>query len=152
MKCTVQLTEAERLTLQQLSLNHKHRDIRTRAAGLLLLARGFNVAEIGAELCVNLRTVYNWNHAWHDFGICGLLVGHAGGRPRALSPEMIATAVEAATAESLTLSGIAQRVEAEHGPLPCTLETLATNLKEQGLSYKRSRFSLKKNETRKSLL
>ena len=37
MKCVVELTEAEDQTLQQLSMNHKHRDVRTRAAGGLLL-------------------------------------------------------------------------------------------------------------------
>ncbi|MGF1761179.1 hypothetical protein L4D76_25310, partial [Photobacterium sagamiensis] len=52
MQCTVQLTEFERHTLQQLSLNHIHRDIRTRAAGILLLARMLTPKEIGAELCV----------------------------------------------------------------------------------------------------
>ncbi|POZ60215.1 transposase, partial [Chromobacterium alticapitis] len=28
------------MTLQQLALNHRHRDIRTRATGMLYLARG----------------------------------------------------------------------------------------------------------------
>ncbi|OOA55336.1 transposase, partial [Burkholderia cenocepacia] len=31
MKCVLRLTEAETLTLEQLALNHRHRDIRTRA-------------------------------------------------------------------------------------------------------------------------
>jgi hypothetical protein len=52
-----------------------------------------------------------------------------------MMPEMIATAVEVASAESLTLARIAQRVEEEHGPLPCTLETLGNTLKKQGRSY-----------------
>ena len=150
MQCTVQLTEPERCTLQQLALNHRHRDIRTRAAGILLLARQLTPKEIGVELCVTPRVVYNWYHAWHDLGLCGLFKGHRGGRPRALSPEMVATAVQAACAESLTLAGIAQRMEAKHGTIPCKLETLASALKEQGLSYKRSRFSLKKNVTKKN--
>ncbi len=34
MLCVVGLNEVEKLTLEQLSLNHGHRDIRTRAAGL----------------------------------------------------------------------------------------------------------------------
>lgn len=151
MQCTVQLTEPERHTLQQLSLNHVHRDIRTRAAGILLLARKLTPKEIGAELCVTPRVVYNWYHAWYELGLCGLLKGHSGGRPRALSPEMVATAVQVACAESLTVAEIAQRVEAKHGAMPCTLETLTSALKEQGLSYKRSRFSLKKSATKKNL-
>jgi hypothetical protein len=39
MKCVVELSEVEETTLQQLSINHKHRDTRTRAAGLLMLGR-----------------------------------------------------------------------------------------------------------------
>ncbi|WP_230960346.1 hypothetical protein [Burkholderia territorii] len=38
MKCVVVLTEAEEQTLQQLSINHPHQDMRTRAAALLMLA------------------------------------------------------------------------------------------------------------------
>ncbi|WP_176079029.1 hypothetical protein [Paraburkholderia tuberum] len=30
MKCVVELSEAEEMTLQQLSINHMHRDTRTR--------------------------------------------------------------------------------------------------------------------------
>ncbi|MCG3464227.1 winged helix-turn-helix domain-containing protein, partial [Xenorhabdus bovienii] len=64
----------------------------------------------------------------------------------AMTPDMIATAVESARAESLTLARIAQKVEDQHGPLPCTLETLANTLKRQGLTYKRARLSLKKTQ------
>ncbi|MCP9269384.1 hypothetical protein M5U04_15120 [Xenorhabdus sp. XENO-1] len=40
LKSNITLSEAERITLQQLALNHRHRDIRTRGTGLLMLARG----------------------------------------------------------------------------------------------------------------
>ncbi|WP_415668772.1 helix-turn-helix domain-containing protein, partial [Xenorhabdus nematophila] len=100
----------------------------------------------------SLRVIYNWVHMWHNSGIAGLLGGHAGGRYLAMTPDMIATAVEAASAESLTLARIAQCVEAKQGALPCTLETLANTLKKQGLTYKRTRLSLKKSVTKRSLL
>ncbi|WP_275379563.1 hypothetical protein [Xenorhabdus bovienii] len=61
-----------------------------------------------------------------------------------MTSEMIATAVEIACSESLTLARIAQGVEEKYGPLPCTLETLAKTLKKQGITYKRARLSLKK--------
>ncbi|WP_233420861.1 transposase [Xenorhabdus nematophila] len=69
-----------------------------------------------------------------------------------MTPDMIATAVEAASAAFLTLARIAQCVEAKQGALPCTLETLANTLKKQGLTYKRTRLSLKKNVTKRRLL
>lgn len=138
------LTEPERITLQQLSLNHPHRDVRTRGGGLLMLARGLTPRQISAETGCSWRVTYDWFHMWEQSGIAGLLGGHQGGRYLAMSPEMIATAVDVACSESLTLARIAQRVEEEHGPLPCSLSTLAKTLKKQGITYKRSRYSLKK--------
>src|SRR5579863_1406871 len=61
MKCTVELTDVERHTLQQLSLNHGHRDFRMRATGLLLRARGLKVHDVARELEVSYQTVYNWD-------------------------------------------------------------------------------------------
>ncbi|PHM39509.1 helix-turn-helix domain-containing protein [Xenorhabdus miraniensis] len=146
MKSNITLSEPERITLQQLALNHPHRDIRTRGTGLLMLARGLKPRQIAVEIGCSLRVIYDWVHVWHDSGIAGLLGGHAGGRYPAMTSDMIATAVNAASAESLTLARIAQKVEDKHGPLPCTLETLANTLKRQGFTYKRARLSLKKTQ------
>ncbi|MFM0126199.1 MULTISPECIES: helix-turn-helix domain-containing protein, partial [Paraburkholderia] len=126
--------------MQQLSLKHAHEDFRTRGLGLLELGRGRRAHEIALELDVSDKSVYNWAHAWNDNGLCGLLTGHKGGRPRALSDAMIATAVEAARAESMTLRQIALRIEEVHSqPLPCRLETLSVALRHEGFSYKRGR-------------
>ncbi|MBK3866069.1 helix-turn-helix domain-containing protein [Paraburkholderia aspalathi] len=128
-----------------MSLKHPHEDFRTRGLGLLELGRGRRVHEIAVELDVSDKSVYNWVHAWKDNGLCGLLTGHKGGRPRALSGALIATAVEAARAESMTLRQIALRIEEVHGqPLPCRLETLSVALRHEGFSCKRGRYSLKK--------
>ena len=79
---------------------------------------------IGAERADRVQLV---DHAWNDKG----LTGHKGGRPRALSEAMIATAIEAASAESMTLKQIAQRIEEVHGlPFPCRLETLSVALRQ----------------------
>lgn len=60
-------------------------------------------------------------------------------------------AVESARAESMTLRQIALRIEEVHGqPLPCRLETLSVALRRAGFSYKRGRYSLKKNATNRS--
>jgi transposase len=152
MKCVVELTEAEDQTLQQLCVNHKHRDARTRAAGVLLLGRRVKLTEIASKLGVSGQSVYNWAHAWREQGVCGLLTGHKGGRPRALSEAMLATATQVARTESMTLGQIAKRIEALHGePMPCALETLSVALRREGFSFKRNRFSLKKSASRKTL-
>ena len=100
MKCVVILTKVEELTLQHLSINHPYADMRVRAVGLLMLAGGkFRPAAIGERLGVSAQSVYNWAHIWRGQGIPGLLlrVGHKGGRPRVLSEEMVASAVDIAS-------------------------------------------------------
>jgi hypothetical protein len=105
MKLSIKLTETERFTLQQLSLNHYYRETRMRGAGLLLLlAKGLKLLEVSKKPLVSFRALYNWIHMWCRAGICGLLCQYKGGRSRALSPEMVATAVDAACSESLSLS------------------------------------------------
>ena len=141
MKCAIELNEAEHQTLQQLSLNHRYRDIRTRAAGVLQLSSGgLSAYDVAAALGVSHQSVYNWAQAWQSKGLCGLLVGHTCGRPRALPNAMVTTATQAATAESLTLRQLAVHIEKTHGErLPCGLETLSGALRRAGFSYKRGR-------------
>ncbi|WP_262420170.1 helix-turn-helix domain-containing protein [Paraburkholderia sp. 31.1] len=139
------------MTLQQLSINHRHRDTRTRAAGLLMLGRRIKPRIIAEQLGVSGQSVYNWSHAWRESGVCGLMSHHNGGRPPALSDAMITTALEVARTESLTLARIGQRVQAIHGePLPCRIETLGEALKREGFSFKRNRYALKKSATKRS--
>ncbi|WP_316154023.1 helix-turn-helix domain-containing protein [Cupriavidus sp. BIC8F] len=152
MKCTIELNDVEKRTLQELALRHPYEDFRVRGQGLLLLGAGQRVHEIAKQLNVSKKTVYNWTNAWREKGLCGLLNGHKGGRPHSLCEDMVATAVAAARAQSMTLKQIAQCIEAAHGmPLPCRLETLAGALKRAGFSYKRGRYALKKNATNRSL-
>jgi transposase len=133
-----------------MSINHRHRDTRTRAAGLLMLGRGLKARAIAAQLGVSGQSVYNWSHAWRERGICGLMGAHNGGRHALLTEAQIAVALEIARAEALTLGGIAQRVEAAlNEPLPCKIETLGEALKRNGFSFKRNRYALKKSATKK---
>lgn len=151
MGAKFKLTAEEQITLQQLSLKHQHRDIRTRASGLLLLAQGMTFVEAAARVDVSDRVIYNWVNAWHNEGICGLFKGHTGGRPHALSAEMLSRAMFHAESEARSLSQIAKLLEVEFGKLPCTLQTLANSLKSNGFSYKRARYTLKKNAINKPL-
>ncbi|OXJ21078.1 transposase [Burkholderia sp. HI2714] len=140
------------MTLQQLSINHWHQDIRTRGAGVLMLGQRLKVPVIAKRLGVSEQAVYNWSHAWRDCGVAGLLGGHKGGRPRAMNDEMIAAAVRIAAAEPLTRADIFARLEAEFGPLNWHhLDTLSNALKSAGLTFKRNRLSLKKSVTKRSL-
>ncbi len=149
-KCKIELSEAEMTTLEQMALNHPHRDFRVRATGLLHLVRGGKPKEIGDRLGVSHQAVYNWSHAWRNLGLIGLLGGHAGGRKTVLPAALLDTAEAIARSEALSLPQIAKRVEATHQcALPCCLDTLSNGLKARGFSFKRTRFSLKKNASKR---
>lgn len=143
MKCVVRLSEAQRCTLQQMSLNYRSPSARKRAAGLLLLDSGMSALKVSRELDVSAQSIYNWLSVWEKQGLCGLLTAHGGGRPRALPESMLATAMKIVKEDSsMTLGQIAMRLEAVHGePMPCVLETLSIALRREGFSFRRSRFS-----------
>jgi transposase len=124
------------------------RDARTRAAGLLQLGRKVKPKAIAEQLGVSDQSIYNWARARRDGGVCALVGGHNGGRPRALSEAMVATALEIVRVEPLTLGQIAQREQEIRGEaLPCRIETLGEALKREGFSFKRNRYTLKKSVT-----
>ena len=152
IKIKLTLSESESETLLNLSIHHDWRDARVRGAGMLQLASGVHPDVVASKLGVSHQSIYNWRHAWEARGLVGLICGHQGGRPQALSAALVATAMEVATSEALTLKGIAQRIETIHQcTLPCSLDTLGKTLKARGFSFKRTRWSLKKSATRKNL-
>ena len=141
----MELSEAEETTLWQLSTSHKHRDTHTRVTGLLMLWHRIKPKMIAEQLGVSGQGVYMWSNAWRGSGVGG----HNGGRPRAFSDVKIATALDAARSEPLTLAQIAQRVRATHDkPLPCQIETFGEALRREDFSFKRNRYVLqeKRNE------
>lgn len=142
----IELTEAERLTLEEMSRNHPFRDFRPRALGVLALGKGHPPKVVADILGVAAQTVYNWERAWRGLGLMGLLGGHKGGRPPKLTPALLDTAEAVARAEPCALKEIARRVSDAHPEAEgFSLDRLAAGLKARGLSWKRTRLSLKKN-------
>ncbi|WP_175804726.1 hypothetical protein [Burkholderia ambifaria] len=68
MKCVVELTEVEDLSLLQLSVNHQAQDIRGRAAGVLMLASRIKVPVIAERLGMSQQMISGRSHAWRDCG------------------------------------------------------------------------------------
>jgi transposase len=69
----------------------------------LQLGRKVKPKVIAEQLGVSEQLVYNWARAWRDGGVCALMGGHNGGPPRALSEAIVATALEIARTEPLSL-------------------------------------------------
>ncbi|WP_267913612.1 helix-turn-helix domain-containing protein [Paraburkholderia aspalathi] len=121
-----------------MAINHRFKNTRRRATGLLMLARGDKPKVVCEALGVSDQTVYNWAHAWRIGGVCALMGGHNGGRPRALPDDVVAVALEIARTGPLTLAQIARHVEqAQAQALPCKIETLGEALKRAGFTFAR---------------
>jgi transposase len=145
----LELTTAERLTLQELSIHHRYADFRRRALGLLALAKGHPLPVVADILGVTPQTVYNWGKAWRTRGLMGLLDGHQGGAPTKLTATLLDTAEAIARAAPATLAQIARHVHEAHPEAPdFSLDRLSAGLRARGLAFTRTRLSLKKDAAR----
>jgi transposase len=147
----VPLTREEVETLEQLSKHHRYADFRRRALGLLALNEGRSVVDIADMFRLSDQPIYNWARDWREKGLVGILDGHKGGAPVKLTAEMLDLAAEIARQEPLTLARIAARVAEQFPEAPTfSLDRLSVGLKKRGLSFKRTRLSLKKNATKQN--
>jgi len=68
----VELSEEERVTLEELFKHHSNARQRQRAQGLLLSVRGFSIDEIARIYEVDRDTVSSWFTRWDRLGLVGL--------------------------------------------------------------------------------
>ena len=143
------LTVEEVITLKEMSKRHPFPDFRRRALALLALNEGITVVKITQMLRISDQAIYNWAIGWRTHGLAGILTGHKGGRPPKLTADMLDAAADIARAEPLTLAKISARVRALYPDAPSfSLDRLSAGLKARRLSFKRTRLSLKKKETK----
>ncbi|WP_175804348.1 hypothetical protein [Burkholderia cenocepacia] len=67
------MSKAEKLTFEQLFLNHQHRDICTQAAGVLLLGIESSASKVAERLGASVQGPYNRVRVWNESGMCGRL-------------------------------------------------------------------------------
>jgi len=145
------LTAEELLKLEEIGRHHRFGDYRFKARGIIAIAGELKPTVIAEMFGVSAKTVYNWATWWREGRFDGLFDGHKGGRPAKLTVELVACAVEIATSEPLTLAGIKQRVLERHpAAQDFSLDRLSARLRENKISYKRCRLSLKKSAQNKS--
>ena len=150
MPFRIELNEAERLTLEELSRNPPCRDFRPRALGRRALGTGHGAKVVADSRGVREQPVYHWQRGWREGGVRGLLNGHPGGRPLKLTVVRLNTAEAVARAEPCSLHEIARRVrEAPPAAPGFSRERLAAGLKARGWSWKRTRLSLQKSAARR---
>jgi len=141
------LTTDEVAMLESMAQQHHHANFRPRALGLLALHEGESPQTVSKILRMSEQMVYEWASRWRERGILGILGGNVGGAPRKLTDEMLDYAAEVATTEPMTLAKIAAKVKARYPEAKSFSEDrLSAGLRARGLSFKRTRLSLEKNE------
>ncbi len=149
--CTAKLSEAERYTLQQRSLNHRQRDFRTGMRGVLLTAYGRQDRKVAHDLEVACQFVCNWMCVPHVLGMCSLLANLKGGRKIALPETMLAMSIKSVSTEAVTVRPIAQHFEPANGKsTPCRIEALPMSLKRLAFPHKRATLRAQKNAKSRS--
>lgn len=146
MPKTLELKDAERITLEELAENHRYPRFRRRALGVLALAKGHSPILVAEILRVTQQSVYNWQRTWINRGLMGMLDGHKGGPKVKLTQELLDAAEKIARKMPCTLGEIERQLREIHPEAPeFSLDRLSAGLKARGLTFKRTRLSLKKN-------
>lgn len=86
---TVQLTEKQRLELEDMRDHHAKPYMRERAAAVLKVADGQSGLRVALHGLLKRRdpdTVYSWLHRYQEEGLAGLAIRKGRGRKPAFSP------------------------------------------------------------------
>lgn len=147
-KLTLTCTEQEKITLEQLATQHPKEYFRIRGKALITFINGELIPDIARVLDCNPNSIREWVHLWNKLGLTGILKSRKGGAPAKLTECLIKIAVEIAMKEPMSLAQIAAYVHEVRPDAPkFSLDRLGVRLREKGLSYKRTRHSLKKKKS-----
>jgi len=67
-----ELTDSERITLENALMNHPKFHFRRRCEVLLLCSNGEFVDDLSDLFGIRSRSIYTWMNRWRDMGIVGL--------------------------------------------------------------------------------
>ena len=87
----IELSEAERITFEQMRDHHPKPYMRERAAAILKMADGLTgkfIAKVGLLKPREPQTVGDWRHRFLEFGLAGLQVRRGRGRKPRFSPSV----------------------------------------------------------------
>lgn len=76
---TFELTETEKLTLENGHKNHPKAHFRQRCHTLLLCGTGLRIKDVAKLYNIRTRTIYTWMNKWETIGITGLYIASGRG-------------------------------------------------------------------------
>jgi transposase len=146
-KATLTLLPQERLRLQNIVDRGTNWRERERAKTLILFDDGQSMSVIAETVGIDIRTVGLTRMDWLKRGFESLVDAPRTGAPKKITPEQLEKLLDAAEKEPLTAKALlAKHVDA--GGMLVHVNTLTKALKRAQFVWKRTRSSLKKNETK----
>ena len=146
-KATLTLLPQERLRLQNIIDRGPNWRERERAKTLVLFDDGQSMKVIAETVGIDIRTVGLTRMDWVKRGFESLVDAPRTGAPKKITPEQLEKLLDAAEKEPLTAKALlAKHVDA--GGTLVHVNTLTMALKRAQFVWKRTRSSLKKNETK----
>jgi transposase len=145
-KIVLKLTHKERHILEDMVLKGENWRVRERAKTILHFADGLNAEEVAQAMGRHARTVRTTRADWLENKFDSLPDSPRSGAPEKLPAEQSEKIVAWAREQPGSARDLQNRLESEGGT-HVHLNTIRATLRRAGMVFKRTRHSLKKNET-----
>ena len=143
------LWQVEQQTLREMGIFHPHPRVRIRAQAIVRLSQGLTLPQTANEFHVHLNSIEAWRQRWNKQGLIGLYEGRHTGRKRKWTAAQQETLRVLVQAEGGSANSLLRTLAQTEGLPAISKETARRYLHERQFSYKRYRYSLKKNIRRK---
>jgi transposase len=148
IKIITHVLPEERVRLAQMEKRSPNWRVRERSLTILLLSEGMSCQEVADQVGIHPRTVGITRKAWLEEKFESLPDKERTGAPLKLTPEEQARIIEWAQAEPLNSQQLLRR-HLEAKGTKVHFNTIVNLLKSVGMTWKRTRHSLKKKEMNK---
>jgi transposase len=146
-KATLSLLTEDRRRLQNIVDRGTDWRERERSQTLILLDDGLSMRKVSEAVEIDIRTVGLTRMDWLQRGFESLVDAPRSGAPKKITTEQLKKILEAAEKEPLTAKALLAKHIAIGGTL-VHVNTITKALKKAEFVWKRTRSSLKKNETK----
>jgi transposase len=143
----LELTNDEFRTLREMGVFHSDPHTRRRAQAIVRLSQGLTLQKVADEFDVHLNSVEQWRQCWNKAGLAGLYEGSRSGRPPKWNEVQRQALRELAEEQGGTAGALLRHFQKNQQQPAVSVDTIKRYLKKRDMSYKRYRYSLRKNET-----